>query len=230
MKNGCTVLLLSFFIVSCSAWERGQAKTVEQKRDFLLKNGPQFVPGYLSKTPLSIYDLRKQVVNGGGETKEFLHQLVDECYTSHLDYCTVEKYFVAKEKIDKEKERRNKVPVKKGELFYCKVKIHHELGPVDSTNIRVGVKDNIDTVGFIFPNGYQIISPKLEVVDLASGDRYGRSSDGTKEVGASYDGNSYSITLFDEYEVRKFNGAAITQTSKLEISGRIDAWDCKKAK
>ncbi|MDN0031078.1 hypothetical protein [Serratia marcescens] len=130
MKNGCTVLLLSFFIVNCSAWERGQAKTVEQKRDFLLKNGPQFVPGYLSKMPLSVYDLRKQVVNGGGETKEFLHQLVDECYTSHLDYCTVEKYFVAKEKIDKEKERRNKVPVKKGELFYCKVKIHHELGPV----------------------------------------------------------------------------------------------------
>lgn len=27
-------IITFFFIVSCSAWERGQAKTVEQKRDF----------------------------------------------------------------------------------------------------------------------------------------------------------------------------------------------------
>lgn len=229
MKAGA-VFLLSLFVVSCSAWDRGKAKTVEQKRDVLLKYGPQYVPGYLSKTPLSIYNLRKQVVDSGGETKEFLNQLVDECYRSHLDYCTIEKYFGVKEKIDKEKDRRNKIPVNKGDFFYCKVKVHQATGPVDSSNIRVGVKDNIDTVGFIFSNGYQIISPTLEVVDSASGDRYGRSSDGTKEVGASYDGHSYSITLLDEYAVRQFNGAVITQTSKLELAGRIDIWDCKKAK
>lgn len=230
MKKASAVLLLSFFIVSCSSWDRGKAKTIEQKRDVLLKYGPQYVPGYLSKTPLGIYDLRKQVVDDAGETKEFLNQLVEKCYSSHDDYCAVEEYFNAKEEIDKKKERRNEVPVKKGDLFYCKVNINQATGPVDSTNVRVGVKDNIDTVGFIFPNGYQIISPELEVIDSVSGERYGRSSDGTKEVGASYDGHSYSITLLDEYAVRQFNGAVITQTSKLELAGRIDIWDCKKAK
>ncbi|MFV9180563.1 hypothetical protein [Serratia marcescens] len=230
MKKASAVLLLSLFVVSCSSWDRGKAKTVEQKRDVLLKYGPQYVPSYLSKTPIGIYDLRKQVVDDGGETKEFLNQLVGKCYMSHDDYCAVDEYFTAKEKIDKEKERRNEIPVKKGDLFYCKVKINQTTGPVDSSNIRVGVKDNLDTVGFVFPNGFQIVSPELEVIDSASGERYGRSSDGTKEVGASYDGHSYSITLFDEYAVRQFNGAVITQASKLELAGRIDVWDCKKAK
>lgn len=234
MKKISSVFLLSFFVVSCSAWDRGKAKTVEQKRDVLLKYGPQYVPGYLSKTPLSIYDLRKQVVDGGAETKEFLNQLVDECYSSHLDYCTVEKYFSVKERIDREKikvETKNRQsPVKKGDLFYCRVTFHQAGGPVDSSNIRVGVKDNIDTVGFIFSNGYQLISPTLDVVDSASGERYGRSADNTKEVSASYDGHAYAITLLDNYAVQQFNGAVITYTSKLEFTGSIDVWGCEKAK
>ncbi|HFD2062235.1 TPA: hypothetical protein ACF2D8_003110 [Serratia marcescens] len=234
MKKGSTVLLLSFFIVSCSAWDRGKAKTVEQKRDVLLKYGPQTVPGYLSRTPIGIYDLRKQVVAYGGETKEFLTNLVNDCYNSADDYCTVEKYFSVKERIEHEKtkvETKNRQsPVKKGDLFYCRVTLHQAGGPVDSSNVHVRVKDNIDEVGFLFSNGYQIISPKLEVVDSASGERYGRSADNTKEVSASYDGHAYAITLLDKYAVQQFNGAVITYTSKLEFTGSIDVWGCEKEK
>lgn len=232
MKKVSIVLLLSIFIVSCSAYERGRAITLEEKRDFLLKNSQQYTPNYLSKTPISIYELRNKVVSSGMETKEFLNILINRCYNSNGDYCALEVYYDAFNKIDqnnkKIKNRKEQTPVKMGDLFYCRVEFNVPSGPVDSSEMRVSVKDNVDTVGFLFSNGYQIISPELEVVDPVSGERHGNSSDGSFDVRASYDGGRYRITLFDDIMLRRFNGVVVTHTSKLGLAGSIEVFDCKK--
>ncbi|HGB3381207.1 TPA: hypothetical protein ACIVB2_000865, partial [Salmonella enterica subsp. enterica serovar Java] len=82
------VVLLSFFMIGCSAWDKGKAKTIEQKRDYLLEYGPQYVPTFLvpqslvHQPPLSVTVLRTKLVDNGGETSEFLHRLVDKCFES----------------------------------------------------------------------------------------------------------------------------------------------------
>ncbi|MGK0706318.1 hypothetical protein ACSFCW_22925 [Yokenella regensburgei] len=240
MKKLGIVILLSFFISGCSAWEQSRAKTIEQKRDYLLKSGPQYVPSYLlhqtgvPQPPMSVNAVRNQLVAEGGETKEFIQGLVDKCFNSADKYCTVETYFEEKEKIEriksKDTAKKTQFSVKKGDLFYCRVTIHQEGGPVDTTGMRVRVKDNVDSVGFLFPNGQQIISPKLDVVDSSSGERYGRATDGSVTVRASYDGHAYAIQLFDNMLVGQFNGAVVTHTSKLAFSGYIDVWGCEKVR
>lgn len=240
MKKMWIAILLPFFISSCSAWEQSRAKTIEQKRDYLLNSGPQYVPGYLlpqttaPNPPISIRTLRNQLIADGGENKEFIQGLVDKCFNSADKYCAVETYYEEKEKIEqirgKVKAKKTQSPVKKGDLFTCRIMIHQADGPVDTTKMRVRVKDNVDSVGFLFPNGQQIISPKLDVVDSTSGERYGRASDGSLAVRASYDGHAYGIQLFDKALIGKFNGAVVTHTSKLSFSGDVDVWDCEKVK
>ncbi|EAT6372210.1 hypothetical protein E5458_22665 [Salmonella enterica] len=124
-------------------------------------------------------------------------------------------------------ERNKKTPVKKGDLFYCKVAFNPAGERIDS-GMRVGVKDNVNTVGFAFSNGYQLISPELKVVDEASGMRAGRADDQKITVIASYDGNSYSIDIYNKYILRQFSRGIIVDTEQTKHADRIDAYDCKK--
>lgn len=234
------VVLLSFFMIGCSAWDKGRAKTVEQKRDYLLEYGPQYVPGFLvppslvHKPPLSVTVLRTKLVDNGGETSEFLHRLVDKCFESSDRYCTVSLYYSENEKIESKRQKianKNKqTSVKKGDLFFCRMRFNQASGPVDTSRMRVRVKDNVDSVGFLFPDDKQIISPKLEVIDSDSGERYGRAADGSITVSASYDGHAYAIQIFNTLPVSQFNGAVVTHTSALDFAGSIDVFDCKKVK
>lgn len=241
MKRVVFTLLMVSLLSGCSVWDKREANTIEQKRDYLLKYGTQYVPHYLlpqsliPPAPASIYTVRNQLVNDGGETSEFLNRLVGSCFNSGDDNCTIAMYYKEKEKIEGKRqeisERNKQVPVKRGDLFYCRVTFNQAGGPIDSSGMRVRVKDNVDRVGFMFPNDTQFISPPLSVVNPDSGDRFGRSADGTREVAASYDGHSYSITLLDDTTMRRIGPGGIeTYTSSLEMAGTIDVWGCDKVK
>ena len=96
--------------------------------------------------------------------------------------------------------------------------------------MRVEVKDNIDTVGFIFSNGYQVISPRLKLVNQYMGLRSGVSDDGTIAVVADYDGDRYTINTYRKYILRRFTGGIVIDTKQTDSPGIITAFDCKKAK
>ncbi|EIZ4350400.1 hypothetical protein OE353_003297 [Salmonella bongori] len=249
MKKIYSVLLISVLLSGCGyQYERGRdresAGTLQQKRDVLLKWTPFTVNNRHPGDPSNVYEARRNYIGHGEESDEFLSGLISQCYNSTSDLCAYDYYVNAanaeNEKIIAEQtkvaneykqqaisERSKKLPVKKGDLFYCKVAFNPSLERTDS-GIRVGVKDNIDTVGFIFSNGYKLISPVLKVVDEASGIRAGQTDDKAITVIASYDGNSYSIDTYNNYILRQFSRGIIIDTEQTEHAGRIDAYDCTK--
>lgn len=126
-------------------------------------------------------------------------------------------------------ERIKKTPVKKGDLFYCKVAINPLNDLVDS-GIRAGVKDNITNFGVVFSNGYQVISPELKVTEPSSGLRTGESNDGEKTFIAEYDGARYLISTYNTYAITQILGGRYVDRYKYKDSGvRFEMFDCKKA-
>ncbi|XUV82785.1 hypothetical protein ACREYP_04975 [Enterobacter sp. TMH.L2] len=231
---GRLVFTIFILLVSgCSAYDRGRAVTLEQKRDILLNESPKYAPGYLTKDKVDIYTVRNTLLSNGGETKDFLKKLISKCYDSKVEYCAFEEYYNAyinnKRKKERDDLRKTKIPVKKGDLFYCKVSMHLSNGIVDTSYVRVGVKDNIDVVGFVFSNGYQIISPKLKVISSESGERAGMSPGGSLVVNASYDGSYYTIRLFDNHLYTEPDKDAVRHVLDFGSAGVIEAFDCKKA-
>ncbi|EJV7846063.1 hypothetical protein SEZ80_003548 [Escherichia coli] len=233
MKRIILLILISISMYGCGAYERGRAVTLEQKRDVLLKESPKYPPGYLTKDKVDLYTIRNELVASGGETQDFLKKLVDNCFDSSMYFCTFEQYYDAydnfKKTREKNEKRKQQVAVSKGDLFYCKVDFHLPDRIIDSSKIRVGVKDNVDVVGFVFSNGYQIISPELKDIDSASGERSGMSPGGSLVVNASYDGSSYLIRLFDNHLDTEPSKDAIRYVLDLGSAGGIDIFDCKKA-
>lgn len=231
---GRLVFTIFILLVSgCSAYDRGKAVTLEQKRDVLLKESPKYAPGYLTKDTIDIYTVRNSLVSNGGETIDFLKKLIAKCYDSKVEYCAFEEYYYAyindRQKKERDELRKTQMPVKKGDLFYCKVSTHLSNGIIDTNDVRVGVKDNIDVVGFVFSNGYQIISPKLKVISSESGDRVGMSPGGSLVVNASYDGSGYTIRFFDNHLYTEPDKEAVRHVLDFGSAGAIEVFDCKKA-
>lgn len=126
-------------------------------------------------------------------------------------------------------ERKKKTPVKKGDLFYCKVAINPIESLVDS-GLRAGVKDNVTNFGVIFSNGSQIISPTLKVTDPASGLRTAISESRTETFTAEYDGAGYVVTTYNKYIfTRILGGKYIRNYEYLDDAVRFQMYDCKKA-
>lgn len=234
-------VFISFSLTGCShlynralKQEWGEAHTLQQKRDLLLRLSPSTTPLHKEGLPINAREARKQYLLSGDENDEFLKRLTTSCdiYTAR-SRCVYDFYVGAIEKNveNKQKIERRKMqsPVKKGDLFYCKASFDLPSGPVDSSHVRVGVKDNVDEVGFMFSSGYEIISPILVTVDSYSGKREGVANDGSIAVHASYDGHSYFIQLFNDTPINRFNGVVVTQTSKMVYAGSISIFDCKKA-
>ena len=233
MKKFFSIISLSLLVSGCSAWDKGGAKTFEQKRDYLLKYGPQYVPNYLQpqtlipQPPITVNELRNKLIANGGETNEFIKEVVSKCFASSFydKDCTIAEYYRENERIEekrkKAEEKSKQTPVKKGDLFYCRMTIHQAGGPINTSNARVRVKDNVDSVGFLFPNDHLIISPILRVEDPDSGMRRGNNDDFSLVVTASYDGSSYSIRLSN----------VVIDTYRLGLSDEvIDVWGCEKVK
>lgn len=239
MNKIIVIILVSLSLAGCQRLqdraldqEWDSAQTLQQKRDLLLKlsKSPPHKPG----APKDVSEARQQYLNVGEENDDFLKGLTSSCNVINADMCVYDYYVRTKGIIDDKKKkveaRRNKIAVRRGDLFYCKVEFHLPNRIIDSRNIRVGVKDNIDTVGFVFSNGYQIISPKLEIVDAASEERQGMSAGGSLVVNASYDGSGYMIRLFDGHLDVETDKEAIRYVLDMGSSGGIDISDCKKAK
>lgn len=239
MKKGI-IIALSLLISGCEhlherslnqAWD--SAQTLQQKRDLLLSLSKPGMSVNTTKGPKTTAEARNQYLRLGKEDDQFLEALTSSCTVFDADSCVYDYYVRAIEKIKEDDKKSKKMskqtPVNVGELFYCKVKFNIASGPVDSSNIRVGVKDNVDVIGFVFSNGYQIISPKLRVIDSASGERSGMSPGGSLVVNASYDGSSYLIRLFDNHLDTEPSKDAVRYVMDLGSSGGIDIFDCKKA-
>lgn len=126
-------------------------------------------------------------------------------------------------------ERLKKTPVKKGDLFYCKVAINPLNDLVDS-GIRAGVKDNITNFGVIFSNGAQVVSPELKVTEPSSGLRAGESDDGAKTFIAEYDGARYVISTYNTYVITQIlGGRYVDRYTYKDSVVRFEIFDCKKA-
>lgn len=126
-------------------------------------------------------------------------------------------------------ETKKKTPVKKGDLFYCKVAINPVESLVDS-GLRAGVKDNVTNFGVIFSNGSQIVSPTLKVTAPASGLRTAMSESGTETFIAEYDGAGYVVTTYNKYIFTKIlGGRYIRNYEYLDDAVRFQMYDCKKA-
>ncbi|ELE7969919.1 hypothetical protein RCA18_002621 [Salmonella enterica] len=249
MKKIYQVLLISALLSGCGyqyerTRDRESASTLQQKRDVLLKWTPFTISNRHPGDPSNVYEARRNYIGHGEESNEFLLGLISHCYNSTSDLCAYNYYVNARKVRDKKKyaeqikisnenkqrsigERNKKTPVRKGDLFYCKVAFN-PAGERTDSGIRVGIKDNIDTVGFVFSNGYQFVSPKLKIVDEASGMRAGRTDDKTITVIAGYDGSNYSIDTYNTYILRQFSRGIIIDTEQTGHVGRIDAYDCQK--
>lgn len=219
---------------------------MQQKRDVLLKWSPFEVKSRLIDDPINVYEARRNYIGNGQESDRFLSDLISSCYNSTSDVCAYNYYVNAAKREDKEyrekqrkvageygdlliEERNKKTKVKKGDLFYCKVSINPVAEPIDS-GMRVGVKDNVDTVELVFSSGYKITSPELKITEPASGLRTGTSNDGSNTFIATYDGNQYVIDTYDKYILRQFTGRVLIDTEQREQVGRIIAFDCHKNK
>ena len=209
------------------------ARTLEQKRDLLLMKSDPEKEVSNNLGPKNTLDARRDYLLIGKEDSDFLNGLVSSCTLFTAKSCVYHYYARATKKIIETNQnayvRSHQNPVKKGDLFYCKVKLDLAKGIVDSTDVRVGVKDEIDSVGFVFSNGYQIISPKLKIVDTITGERQGMTPAGTMVVNASYDGSNYLIRLFDNHLDSEPNKDAVRYVIELGSAGSIAMYDCKDA-
>jgi len=251
MKKLCCVVLSCLILSGCGYQyernrDREEAKTLQQKRDVLLKWSPFEIKNRSPDDPYNIYDARKRYIGNGEESDSFLTGMISSCYSSLSDECAYNYYVAAYNKdwnkVKKKqseiadsynnkiiKERTQKIPVKKGDLFYCKVAINPAKNLVDS-GLRAGVKDNINNFGVIFSNDNQIVSPELKVTDSASGLRTATSVNGTETFIAEYDGASYVITTYNKYEVTKIlGGRYIYKYDYVDDAVRFQMYDCKKS-
>lgn len=252
MNKILALSILSFSLSGCitPAYEKSRdlesAKTLQEKRDVLLKWSPFEIKTRGVNDPYNVNEARRRYLEHGEESESFLTGLISSCYSSASDICAYNYYVDANnknwEEIKKKQakvaelytnqlieERLKKIPVKKGDLFYCKVAIN----PVDSlvdSGLRAGVKDNVTNFGVIFSNGSQIISPNLKVTDPASGLRTAISESRTETFTAEYDGAGYVVTTYNKYIfTRILGGKYIRNYEYLDDAVRFQMYDCKKA-
>lgn len=250
MKKACCVILSCLILNGCGYQyernrDRDEAKTLQQKRDVLLKWSPFEIKQRGENSPYNVNDARRRYLQHGEENDLFLEGLVSACFTSTSDVCAYNYYVDADNKywsgLKKEQsevavdysntlanDRLNKKAVTKGDLFYCKVSLSTGVKNNDS-GLRASVKDDISFYSVEFSNGFKLKSPTLKITEPSSGIRTGGSSSDGMVFMASFDGSQYSIDVYEKMTMTQILGwRYISETNLNEFSNRINLFDCVK--
>lgn len=260
MRKLIFLSIIFFLITGCttSEYEKSRdfesAKTLQQKRDVLLKWGQDGVASWDSGLPSNAIKARGEYLKYKDEDDIFLKGLVDSCYNSSSNKCTYDYYMSAtKDAKDKEDETYknemdeiirkgntellSKVKSNPGDSFKCKLSISlNSLDEIKDSGTRVVIKD--DGYKFIMYKGReeQIQSPALKEKNDGTGLRVGFSDDGLISGIASYDGNFYQINLRNEVIRRRIYttmvGSSIpyliSDTKEHETAMVLYAFGCKR--
>lgn len=250
MKKACCVILSCLILSGCGyqyerSRDRDEAKTLQQKRDVLLKWSPLEIKQRSDNSPYNANDARRRYLEHGEESDSFLEGLVSACFTSKSDVCAYNYYVDADNKywseLKKEQtkiadsysnqlvdERLKKVAVTKGDLFHCKVSLFPGVKNTDS-GLKATVKDDVSSFNIEFSNGFKLKSPILKVTEPSSGTRTGGASSDGMVFMASFDGSQYSIDIYERMTMTQILGwRYIASTQLNEFSNRINLFDCKK--
>ena len=260
MRKVIFLSVMSIFIAGCttSKHEKSRdfesAKTLQQKRDVLLKWGQDGIASWDSGLPSNAIKARNEYLKYKNEDEIFLKGLVDSCYNSTSNKCAYNYYLLAiKSAKNKESEiyknerdeiiRKgnaellSKVKTSPGDSFKCKLSISlNSLDEIKDSGTKVIIKD--DGYKFIMYKGSeeQIQSPTLKEKNDGTGLRVGFSDDGLIAGIASYDGDFYQINLRNEV-IRKriyttMVGSSIpyliSDTKEHETAMVLYAFGCKK--
>ena len=260
MRKVIFLSVISFFIAGCTTSEHERsrdyesAKTLQQKRDVLLKWGQDSITPWDSGLPSNAIKARDEYLKYKYEDDVFLKGLVDSCYNSTSNKCAYNYYILAtKNAKNKEEETYknerdeiirkgnaellSKVKSSPGDSFKCKLSISlNSLDEIKDSGIKVIIRD--DGHNFIMYKGRdnQIQSPTLKEKNDGTGLRVGFSDDGLIAGIASYDGSFYQINLRNEVVRRHIYttmvGSSIpfliSDTKNDETAMVLHAFGCKK--
>lgn len=260
MNKILALSILSFSLSGCitPAYEKSRdlesAKTLQEKRDVLLKWSPNGLNPLCSNLPTNAREARNRYLKYNDESNEFLNGLINKCYSSISDACVFNYYWSAAKleegKEDKKYEdmrnefisknnleRKLKIKVKPGDSFKCKLSITTKgFDEVKDSGIRVLVEDDGDRFSMLTGNNEQIQSPELKEIDDGTGLRVGIAEDNLMTGFAAYDGQFYQIDLKDEVmrryiyttSVRISIPYIINDKKSYEKSMTFHAFDCVK--
>lgn len=104
MKSLYCMIFSCLVLVGCAD------PSIQKQRDILVSRAPSDFAVNGSNTPVSMNDIRSQLVSNGWETSDFLKRLTDKCY--HLSYyksgsCALDFYY--SELVDRKKEQDNAI-------------------------------------------------------------------------------------------------------------------------
>ncbi|MFZ5326642.1 hypothetical protein [Enterobacter asburiae] len=104
MKSLCCIIFSCVVLVGCAD------PSMQKQRDILVSRAPSDLAVNGSNIPVSMNDVRSQLVSNGWETNDFIKRLTDKCY--HLSYynsgsCALDFYYG--ELVERKKEQSNAI-------------------------------------------------------------------------------------------------------------------------
>ncbi len=260
MNKILALSILSFSLSGCitPSYEKSRdfesAKTLQEKRDVLLKWSPNELNPLGSNLPSNAMDARNRYLKYSDENNEFLNGLINQCYRSTSSVCAYNYYWNAA-KLEEEKENKKyddmrnefisknnlerglKVKATPGDTFKCKLSINTKgFDKVKDSGVGVIVQDAGDRFLMRIGNNENIQSPALKEIDDGTGLRVGIAEDNLITGIAAYDGKFYQIDLKDEV-IRRYVYTTMVRSSipyiindkkSYENSVTFHAFDCKK--
>lgn len=259
MKKACCVILSCLILSGCGyqyerSRDREEAKTLQQKRDVLLKWSPFEIKDRSPDGPYNVYDARRRYIGHGEESESFLSGMISSCYNSTSDTCAYHYYVDAanadyKKQMDLQEkdfndrklsnieERKSKIKAVEGDSFICKLHVSNsQAEPRHDSGIRVKVKENTDTFTMMMSNGDYIESPELKEFQDGSGLRTGFADNHMLNAIAAYDGDFYQLVINQKVIRRYYHTSMVASAIPFIIIDKADyetslvlmAFDCRK--